>query len=146
MNEFKIQMGISVNKISAERLLEMEEPMPQGGRIDTDLNIMAVNKKREDVLEVSFAFTINYRPTIAQISLRGKAQIRGTKEEILKIYSTFIEKKFLPPQIFQPIFSFVFTESILITRTLNVPPPISQFPQFQPAAEQKKPSEPTYRA
>jgi len=142
MSEFRVQMRVFVHNISAERLWEIEKPIPPV-QIATNLNLIGVNKKREDVLEVPFVFTINYAPAIAQISLRGKAHVKGTKEEITKIHNTYLEKKPPPPQLFQSIFNVAFTESILITRTLNVPPPI---PQIQPPTEQKKPSEPAYRA
>jgi len=142
MSEFRIQIRIFVNNISAERLWEIEKPIPPV-QIATNLNLIGVNKKREDILEVPFVFTINYTPAVAQISLRGKAHVKGTREEIMKIHSTYLEKKPPPPQLFQSIFNVAFTESILITRTLNVPPPI---PQIQPPTEQKKPSEPAYRA
>ena len=142
MSEFKIQIRIFVHNISAERLWEIEKPIPPV-QIATNLNLVGVNKKREDILEVPFVFTINYTPAIAQISVRGKAHVKGTKEEITKIHNTYLEKKPPPPQLFQSIFNVAFMESILITRTLNVPPPI---PQIQPPPEQKKPSEPAYRA
>jgi len=142
MSEFKIQIRIFVYNISAERLWEVERPIPPV-QIATNLNLVGVNKKREDIIEVPFVFTINYTPAIAQISLRGKAHVKGTREEITKIHNTYLEKKPPPPQLFQSIFNVAFTESMLITRTLNVPPPI---PQIQPPSEQKKPSEPAYRA
>ena len=142
MSEFKIQIRIFVHNISAERLWEIEKPIPPV-QIATNLNLVGINEKREDIIEVPFVFTINYTPAIAQISLRGKAHVKGTKEEIKKIHDTYLAKKPPPPQLFQSIFNVAFTESILITRTLNVPPPI---PQIQPPGEQKKPSEPAYRA
>jgi len=142
MSQFRIQIRIFVNKISAERLWEIEKPVPPV-QIATNLNLVGVNKKREDILEVPFVFAINYTPSVAQISLTGKAHVKGTREEIKKILDTYMEKKPPPPQLFQSIFNVAFMESLLITRTLNVPPPI---PQIQPPSEQKKPSEPAYRA
>jgi len=142
MSEFRIQIRVSIEKISAERLWEIEKPIPPV-QIATNLNLVGVNKKREDILEVPFVFSINYIPAIAQISVTGKAHVKGTKEEITKINNAYLEKKPPPPQLFQTIFNVAFMESILVTRTLNVPPPI---PQIQPPSEQKKPSEPTYRA
>jgi len=142
MSQVRVQIGVAVEKISAERLWEIEKPIPPV-QITTNLNLLGVNKKREDIVEVPFVFTINYMPAVAQISVTGKAHVKGTKEEITKIHNTYVEKKPPPPQLFQTIFNVAFMESILITRTLNVPPPI---PQIQPPSEQKKPSEPTYRA
>lgn len=142
MSEPKIQIRISVEKISAERLWEIEKPIPPV-QIATNLNLLGVNKKREDIIEVPFVFTINYVPAVAQISLTGKAHAKGTREEINKIHKSYAEKKPPPPQLFQTIFNVAFMESILVTRSLNVPPPI---PQIQPPTEQKKPSDTAYRA
>jgi hypothetical protein len=142
MSQFRIQIRVFVNNVSAERLWKIEKPIPPV-QIATNLNLVEVNRKQEDILEVPFIFTINYIPPIAQISLKGEARVKGTKEDITKIHNIYVEKKPPPPQLFQSIFNVAFAESILITRTLNVPPPI---PQIQPPSGQKKPQEPTYRA
>lgn len=142
MSEPKIQVRIFVHNISAERLWEVEKAFPPV-QIATNLNLVGVNKMKEDRLEVPFVFTINYIPAIAQISIRGKAYVKGTKDEVTKVHNAYLEKKPPPPQLFQSIFNVALTEAILITRTLNVPPPI---PQIQPPSAQKKKPDTTYRA
>jgi hypothetical protein len=91
--------------------------------------------------------TINYNPSIAQMSLKGKAYVVGEKGELEKILKEYEEKKPPPPIILQSISNVVFLESVVISRTLNVPPPIP-LPQIgqpqQPPA--KKSSEKDYSA
>jgi hypothetical protein len=106
--------------------------------------VVGINKKGEDLLEVPFVFTINYTPGVAQISLKGKSHVKGSKEELKQILKEHKEKKPPPPIILQSISNVVFLESVLICRSLNIPPPIP-LPKIGPAPK-KKLSEPTYRA
>jgi len=103
-----------------------------------------MNEKRENFLEVPFVFTVNYNPAVAQISVKGRAHVTGSKSELKKILDEYKEKHVPPPIVVQSISNAAFVESVIITRTLNVPPPIP-LPKI-PLVKKKKPSEPTYRA
>ncbi len=137
-----INVRVFISTISAERFWEIDRPFPRV-KISTNLNVVGVEKKKE-ILEIPFVFTINYVPAVAQISIKGKARVSGDKKELEKIYSSYREKKPPPPAIIQPISNIVFIESVLISRTVNIPPPIP-LPQI-PQISQKKQSEPSYRA
>ena len=113
-------------------------------QIATNLNLVGVNKSREDLLEVPFVFVISYNPAVAQINVKGKAHVRGEKEELEKIYTAYGEKKAPLPIIVQTISNVVFLESVLLSRTLNIPPPIP-LPKV-PLRGKKNKTEPTYRA
>jgi hypothetical protein len=145
MCEDMIQVNVFLENISAERFWDIEKPLPQI-QIATNLNLVGINKKREEELEVPFVFSINYNPAIAQISVKGKAFVRGSKEELKDIYDSYTQKKPPPPMIVQTISNVAFLESVLISRILNVPPPIP-LPQVTPPPEggEKKKSEPSYR-
>jgi hypothetical protein len=108
--------------------------------------LIGVEKISEDSLEVPFVSTINYNPSVAQISLKGKAYVVGDKSEVEKIYKEYKEKKPPSPAVAQSISNVVFIESVLISRTLNVPPPIPlpQISQAKPPS--KKPSRIDYSA
>ncbi|MCW3985463.1 MAG: hypothetical protein NWE91_03505 [Candidatus Bathyarchaeota archaeon] len=142
--KIKIRVNVSINSISAERFWEIRRPLPPV-KIATNLNLISINKPSEDLLEVPFVFTINYNPAVAQISVKGKANVTGDKEELEKIFSSYGEKKAPPPIIVQTISNVVFLESVLISRTLNIPPPIP-LPKVPLASEKKKKTEPSYRA
>jgi hypothetical protein len=139
-----IKVGVFIHQLSAERLWDIDKPIPPV-QISTNLNLVGIEKKTDDLLEVPFVLTVNYNPGVAQISIKGRAQVTGEREELKQIHTAYTEKKPPPQIILQSISNVTFIESVLITRTLNIPPPIP-LPQIAPAqAEGKKPPEPSYR-
>ena len=104
-----------------------------------------MEKKPDGSLEVPFVLAINYNPSIAQISLKGNAYVSGDKSEIEKVIKDHEEKKPPPPLIVQSISNVVFIESVLISRTLNIPPPIP-LPQIPQAKTGSKPKGRDYSA
>jgi hypothetical protein len=138
-----IRVNVAVTNVSAERFLDMKKPIPQIN-INTNLNLIGVEKASDDSLEVPFVLTINYNPSIAQMSLKGKAYVLGDKSELEQLYKEYEEKKPPPPIVLQSISNVVFIESVMISRTLNVPPPIP-LPLIGQAQQQgKKSSEKDY--
>jgi hypothetical protein len=118
-----IKVNVSVSSISAERFLDNRKPSPNI-QIATNINVVSFEKKGDDSLEVPFVLTINYNPSVAQLSLKGSAYVQGDKGEIEKILKDYEQKK--PPAqiILQSISNVVFTESIIISRVIGIPPPI----------------------
>jgi hypothetical protein len=141
---YMIKVNVSVSNISAERFLDFRKPIPPI-QINTNLSLTGMEKKVDDSLEVPFVLTISYNPSVAQISLKGKAYVIGDKSEIDKIYREYEEKKPPPPVIVQSVSNIAFTESVIISRTLNVPPPIP-LPQIQKAGANDKKSLRDYSA
>lgn len=141
-----IKVNVLITQVSGERFWDVRKPIPPI-QINTNLNLVEVEKKSDDLLEVPFVLTVNYNPSIAQISLKGRAYVTGTKDEIGKIYEEYKEKKPPPPMLIQSISNVVFVESVIVSRTLNVPPPIP-LPQIPPVKEsgEKKPSGVDYTA
>lgn len=138
-----VNVRVFVKNISAESFWDIGKPIPPV-QIATNLNVVGINKKGEDLLEVPFVFTINYTPGVAQISLKGKSHVKGSKDEIQQILKEHKEKKPPPQIVIQSISNVAFLESVIICRTLNIPPPIP-LPKIS-VSPKKKPSEPTYRA
>jgi hypothetical protein len=134
-----IRVNVVITNISAERFWDIRKPIPPI-QIGTNINVVGMEKKANGTLEVPFVLAINYNPSIAQISLKGSAYVTGDKSEIEKILKEHEEKKPPPPLIVQSISNVVFIESVLISRTLNIPPPIPlpQIPQAKaPGAKPK---------
>jgi len=138
-----VRVRVFIYDLSAERFWDAEKPIPPI-QIATNINILGMNKKRENLLEVPFVFTVNYTPAVAQISVKGRAHVVGLKGELKKIHDDYMEKHVPPSMVVQSISNVAFLESVIITRTLGVPPPIP-LPKI-PVVEKGKPSEPTYRA
>ncbi|NWG11436.1 hypothetical protein HXY33_06810 [Candidatus Bathyarchaeota archaeon] len=141
-----IRVNVAVSNITAKRFLDITKPIPPI-QINTNLNLVGMEKKPENSLEVPFVLTINYNPSIAQISLEGRAYVVGEKGEIEKVYREYEEKKPPPQVIIQSISNVVFIESVILSRTLNIPPPIPlpQIPQGKPS-DKKPPSKMDYSA
>lgn len=141
-----IKVNVSVSNISAERFLDILKPVPPI-QINTNLNLLEVEKKNEEMVEVPFILTVSYNPSIAQITLRGKAYVAGDKDEIGKMLADYKEKKPPSPIVVQSISNVAFVESVIISKSLNVPPPIP-LPQIPPTKQpsDKKPSGLDYSA
>jgi len=136
---------VAIANISADRFWDIRKSIPPI-QISTNINMVGVEKKADGSLEVPFVLTINYNPSIAQISLKGSAYVSGDKSEIGKVLKDYEEKKPPPQLIVQSISNVVFIESVLISRTLNIPPPIP-LPQIPEAkAPSTKPTERDYSA
>jgi hypothetical protein len=141
-----IRVNVSITNVSAERFLDMKKPIPPI-QINTNLNLIGVEKQPDDSLEVPFVLTISYNPSIAQISLKGRAYVIGDKDELTKMFKEYEEKKPPSPVILQSISNVVFIESVMVSRTINIPPPIP-LPQVSQAQVPpgKKTSEMDYSA
>lgn len=132
-----ILVNVVVGSISAERFWDIKKPIPPV-QINTNINVVEM-KKTDDTVDVPFILSIIYNPSIAQLSLKGNAYVTGDKEELEKVLKDYEQKK--PPAqiIVQSISNVVFVETILIARTLNIPPPIPlpQIPETgkQPSAK-----------
>ena len=118
-----IRVNVAIANISAERFWDIKKPIPPI-QIATNINMVSMEKKTDETVEVPFVLTINYNPSIAQISLKGTAYVNGEKGEIDKMVKEYEAKKPPPQIIVQSISNVVFIESVLISRTLNIPPPI----------------------
>jgi hypothetical protein len=118
-----IKVNVSISSVSAERFWDNRMAAPNI-QINTNINLVNIEKKSDASLEVPFVLTINYNPSIAQMSLKGNAYVQGEKSELEKILKDYEQKK--PPAqiVLQSISNVAFTESILVSRIIGVPPPI----------------------
>ncbi len=128
-----IRVNVSINNLSAERFWDNRKPAPNI-QISTNINVVNIERKAEDSLEVPFVLTISYNPSIAQMNLKGSAFVQGDKSELEKVVKDYEQKK--PPAqiILQSISNVVFTESILVSRIIGIPPPVP-LPQIPEASK-----------
>jgi hypothetical protein len=132
-----LRVNVVISSISAERFWDIHKPIPPI-QINTNINVVDMQKKQDESLEVPFVLSIVYNPSIAQLSLKGNAYVIGDQNEVNQILKDYEQKKPPAPIIMQSISNVVFVESVLISRTLNIPPPIP-LPQV-PQAGAKPPS------
>ena len=118
-----LRVNVIVSSISAERFQDFRKPLPQI-QINTNLNLTTMERKPDNSVEVPFVLTISYNPSVAQINMKGMAFVIGDKPEIDKVFKDYEDKKPPPPVVLQSVSNVALTESILISKTLNIPPPI----------------------
>ena len=144
MGQKMIKVQVFLKNISAENYWEIGRPIPPV-KIATNLNVVGVKKKTEELLEVPFVFTINYNPAVAHINFKGTSHVSGKPDELEQIIKNHKDKKPPSPVVLQSISNIVFLESVILCRTLNIPPPIP-LPKIGVSGQKKKRPEPTYRA
>lgn len=124
--------------MSAERFWETDRVLPQQVQIGVNINMLDINERSDGTLDAPFVFTVNYTPSIAQISIKGKAKISGPTEETTKIVEDHKAQKPPPPQLIQAVSNTAIADTILLSRSLNIPPPLPPIPQPQTAPQPSK--------
>lgn len=134
-----IRVDVNISYISGEKLWEPGKPIPPGIHVSTNVSVLGVESKDERLF-VPFVVGISYTPSIAQISLRGNAVVSGDKSELEKIREDYQKQRAPPPPVLiQSITNTSLIEATVLSRSLNVPPPLP-LPTLPP----KKPEEPSY--
>lgn len=126
-----LQVNIFVTSMSAERFWEIDRPMPPQVQIGVNINMLDIDQRSDGSLDAPFIFTVNFVPSIAQISIKGKAKISGASEETQKIIEDHKAQKAPPVQLVQAVSNAAMADAILISRSLNIPPPLPPIPQPQ---------------
>jgi hypothetical protein len=132
-----LRVNVTVSSISAERFWDIRKPIPPI-QINTNINVVGMEKKQDNSLEVPFVLSIVYNPSIAQMNIKGHAYVIGDPSEVDKIFKDYEQKKPPAQLIIQSISNVVFVETVIVSRTLNIPPPIP-LPQI-PESGAKPPS------
>jgi hypothetical protein len=126
-----IHVNIFVTSMSAERFWEIDRPMPPQVQIGVNINMLDIDQRSDGSLDAPFVFTVSFTPAIAQISIKGKAKISGDSEDTKKILDEHKAQKAPPVQLVQAVSNAAMADAILISRSLNVPPPLPPIPQPQ---------------
>jgi len=132
-----IHVNIFVTSMSAERLWEIDRQMPPQFQIGININMLDIDQRADGTLDAPFVFTVGFTPAIAQINIKGKAKISGDPEETKKILDEHKAKRTPPVQLIQAVSNAAMADAILISRSLNVPPPLPPIPQAQTAQPSK---------
>jgi hypothetical protein len=129
-----LRVNVVITSITAERFWDIRKPIPPI-QINTNINVVGMEKKQDESLEVPFVLSIGFNPSIAQLNLKGNAYVTGEKNEIEKALKDYEQKKPPPQVIVQSVSNVVFIEAVLISRILNIPPPVP-LPQIPEAGKQ----------
>jgi len=135
-----------MTNLSAERLWEVDRVLPQQVQIGVNINMLDIGQRSDGTLEAPFVFTVSFTPPIAQISIKGKATISGDSEDTKKIIEEHNAKRPPPAQLIQAVSNAAIADAILISRSLNIPPPLPPIPQPQGQPSGQKQPDTRYTA
>jgi hypothetical protein len=123
---------VMITQISGERLWGTDTSLPSQLQISVNVNLLGFERKSPEKIEAPFVFTASFTPSVAQINIKGRAQTSGEKKELDRIMEEHKSKKPPPNMIIQAVSSIAIAESIVIAKTIGVPPPLPPFPGTQP--------------
>jgi len=132
--------------MTGERFWSHETPLPAQVQIAININIIGLDQKNESTAEAPFVFTVNYTPSVAQLSVKGRAQVTGDRPEIQKMIEDHKQNKPPPTSVLQAVSSIAMAETILLSKSLGIPPPLppigippEQQQVQQPPTQSKRP-------
>jgi hypothetical protein len=117
--------------MSADRYWESDKPLPPQVQIAVNINMLSIDERPDGSLDAPFVFTVGFTPSIAQISIKGRAKISGEADDTKRVAAEHKAQKAPPPQLVQAISNAAMADAILISRSLNIPPPLPPIPQAQ---------------
>lgn len=124
---------MQVTSLAGERFWGQDSQLPPQVQIAVNINIVGLDVKNESTADAPFVFTVNYSPSIAQLSVKGRAQVVGEKAEVSKMIDEHKQSKPPPRAIIQAVSSIAMAEAILLSKSLGIPPPL---PPMGPTPEQ----------
>ena len=119
-----LRVTVQLTNITGERYWAPDTPLPPQVQIAVNINIVGLDPKNESAAEAPFVFTVAYTPSIAQLSIKGKAQIAGDRNEIVQLVEENKKNKPPPPTVIQAVSSIAMADAIIISKSLGIPPPL----------------------
>jgi len=135
-----MQISVFLTQLSAERLWGIDRPQPEHVELNVNINVLEPEKKSDTMIETPFIFAVAYNPSIAQINIKGRVRILGEAQEIAKMLNDYKEKKPPSPSVVQTIANITVAETIILARSIGVPPPIPPLPAPPSTPPQSKPN------
>src|SRR6266481_9576645 len=119
-----LRVAIQVTNLSGERYWASDTPLPPQVQIAVNINIVGLDQKTESTVEAPFVFTVSYTPSIAQLSVKGKAQVTGDRSEVVEMTEEHEKNRPPPQQVIQAVSSIALAEVIIMSKSLGIPPPL----------------------
>lgn len=119
-----LRVTAQVTNLAGERFWGQDSQLPPQVQISVNINILGLEMKNESTVDAPFVFTVNYDPSIAQLNVRGRAQVVAEKAEISKMLDEHKQNKPPPVAIIQAVSSVAMAEAILLSKSLGIPPPL----------------------
>jgi hypothetical protein len=119
-----LRVTVQLTNVTGERYWAPETQLPPQVQIAVNINIVGLDQKNESTAEAPFVFTVTYNPSIAQLSIKGKAQISGDRAEVIQLVDDNKKNKPPPPTVIQAVSSIAMADAIILSKSLGIPPPL----------------------
>ena len=119
-----MRVTVQVTNITGERYWAPDAQLPAQVQIAVNINIVGLDQRSDSSAEAPFVFTVGYTPSIAQLSIKGKAQVSGERNEIIQILEENKKNKPPPATVIQAVSSIAMADAIVISKSLGIPPPL----------------------
>src|SRR5260370_12056178 len=119
-----IRVAVQVTNLSGERYWSYDAQLPPQVQIGVNINIVGLDQKGELSAEAPFVFTVTYAPSIAQLSVKGKAQVTADKDEITRMLEEHKQNKPPSTAVIQAVSSIAMAEAIILSKSLCIHPPL----------------------
>lgn len=129
-----LKVTVQITNLTGERFWGQDSQLPPPVQIAVNINIVGLDMKNDSTADAPFVFTVNHSPSIAQLSVKGRAQVIGEKGEISKMIDEHIQNKPPPVAIIQAVSSIAMAESLGIPLPL---PPMGLPPEQMQAQQQQ---------
>ena len=124
--------GFYYNKISAEK---KKDQVKGDIKVKNDLILQSliltevdVGKKKQEIIKLTFDFTVEYQPGLGNIALGGILLLTESPENIKSIMDIWKKEKRLPKEFAAKIINTILTKSNIkaleLSQTVNLPPHI----------------------
>lgn len=124
-------VGLQLNKIIVEKTSPVKGKVSVNNNVavkDVEKTDLAFGTAKQDALKFSFEFKASYEPKIATITLEGTVTYFDNPATIEDIHKGWKKDKKVPPEVMTPILNSILTkcnvEALLLSREVNLPPPI----------------------
>jgi len=109
-------------------------------QVAVNINIVGLDTKNKSTADAPFVLTVNYNRSVAQLSVNGRDQAIGEREEISKMIDEHKPNRPPPVAIIQAVSSIAIAEAILLSKSLGIPPPLPPMgvPQEQIQTQQQQ--------
>jgi hypothetical protein len=119
-----LRVTVQVTNLIGERFWGQDSQLPPQVQIAVNINIVGLDIKNASTVDAPFVFKVNYSPSIAQLSVKGRAQVIGEEREISKMINDHKQNKPPPAPMIQAVSSIAMAEAILLSKSLGIPPPL----------------------
>ncbi|MBI4148488.1 hypothetical protein HY490_04315 [Candidatus Woesearchaeota archaeon] len=124
-------IGIQFDKIQLEKFAPAKGKVSVNNNVavkDVDKVEIAFGNTKQEVLKFDFEFKANYDPKIAELTFIGSLTYFDKKEKVTELAAGWKKDKKIPKEIMNPILNSILSkcniEALVLSREVNLPPPI----------------------